>query len=132
MNKITLLVFVFIVLCASSVRADMYDIDKTELECINNTSDTHIMNKCTYTAMVAWKNEINDALLNLRSINKENYKKIIRSQKYWEKYKDNEFRAIDAFCSNVDGTMYKNVSTGLKKDIVKRRAIQLNEYLNLY
>ena len=109
----------------------MYDIDKTELECINNTSDTHIMNKCTYTAMVAWENEINDALLNLRSINKENYKKIIHSQKYWEKYKDSEFRAIDAFCSNVDGTMYKNVSTGLKKDIVKRRAIQLNEYLNL-
>ena len=108
----------------------LHDIDKAEIECINNTSDTQIMIRCSETAQRNWEKEINKTLKKICETDKDCCKNLLISQKYWEKYKDSEFRLIDKMFLQKQGTMYKNVSAGFKVDLVKQRALQLYTYLD--
>ena len=54
----------------------------------------------------------------------------MNSQNSWEKYKIDEYNYIDKMLENKQDTMYLNVNKGLKVDIVKQRALKLQEYLN--
>ena len=54
------------------------------------------------------------------------------SQNRWTKYKEAEFKMIDELLKrkvNIEG---KNIACGLKKDIVKSRAIYLKDYHELF
>ena len=128
------LIFIFLIFlscCYSTAQTTMHPIDKAEQDCISKTADTQVMNQCSITAQNEWEKEIKKTLSELKSVlDKESYKSLINSQNSWEKYKIDEFRSIDKMLENKQGTMYLNVNKGLKVDIVKQRALKLQEYLN--
>ena len=122
---------IFLSCCYSIAQTAMHPIDKAEQDCISKTADTQVMNQCSVTAQNAWEKEIKKSLSELKSVlDKESYKSLMNSQNSWEKYKIDEFRFIDKMLENKQGTMYLNVNKGLKVDIVKKRALKLQEYLN--
>ena len=128
------LIFIFLIFlscCYSTAQTTIHPIDKAEQDCISKTADTQVMNQCSITAQNEWEKEIKKTLSELKSVlDKESYKSLINSQNSWEKYKIDEFRSIDKMLENKQGTMYLNVNKGLKVDIVKQRALKLQEYLN--
>ena len=122
---------IFLSCCYSTAQTTLHPIDKAEQDCISKTADTQVMNQCSITAQKEWEKEIKKTLSELKSVlDKESYKSLINSQNSWEKYKIDEFRSIDKMLENKQGTMYLNVNKGLKVDIVKQRALKLQEYLN--
>lgn len=115
----------------SIAQTTMHPIDKAEQDCISKTADTQVMNQCSVTAQNAWEKEIKKSLSELKSVlDKESYKSLMNSQNSWEKYKIDEYNYIDKILENKQGTMYLNVNKGLKVDIVKQRALKLQEYLD--
>lgn len=122
---------IFLSCCYSIAQTTMHPIDKAEQDCISKTADTQVMNQCSVTAQNAWEKEIKKSLSELKSVlDKESYKSLMNSQNSWEKYKIDEYNYIDKMLENKQGTMYLNVNKGLKVDIVKQRALKLQEYLN--
>ena len=122
---------IFLSCCYSTAQTTLHPIDKAEQDCISKTADTQVMNQCSIIAQKEWEKEIKKTLSELKSVlDKESYKSLINSQNSWEKYKIDEFRSIDKMLENKQGTMYLNVNKGLKVDIVKQRALKLQEYLN--
>ena len=133
MNKIyvlTLIIFLFV----NQQNVFAHIIDDEEQNCIAKTSSTTEMNKCSQIALDSWNKEINDILYYLKNnTDLKTYKKIEQSQRLWEKYKNNEIKTYGKFLTEYSqGTMYKNVSKGHEVDIVKQRALQLQEYKNIY
>ena len=121
---------IFLSCSYSTAQEILHPIDKAEQECISKTSDTQVMNQCSITAQNAWEKEIKKTLSQLKSVlDKESYKSLIKSQNDWERYKFDEFEAIGNMLKDKQGTMYLNVDNGLKVDIVRQRALQLQEYL---
>lgn len=117
--------------CTSNAQTKVHPIDKAEEACISKTADTQAMNKCSDIAQKAWEKEIVKTLSELKSVmDEDSYKSLLASQKSWEIYRNNEFQAINKMLADKQGTMYLNVSKGLKVDIVKQRALKLKEYLN--
>ena len=122
---------IFLSCCYATAQTTLHPIDKAEQDCISKTSDTQVMNQCSIFAQNAWVREIKKTLSQLESVlDKESYKNLMESQDSWEKYKNDEFHFIDKMLNNKQGTMYLNVNKGLKVDIVKQRALKLQEYLN--
>ena len=111
---------IFLSCCYSTAQTTLHPIDKAEQDCISKTSDTQVMNQCSIIAQKEWEKEIKKTLSELKSV----------FQNSWEKYKIDEFCSIDKMLENKQGTMYLNVNKGLKVDIVKQRALKLQEYLN--
>jgi len=133
MNKYYILALtIFILLNQQNVFAHI--IDEQEQNCIAKTSSTTEMNKCSQVALDSWNKEINNILYNLKkNSDSDTYKNIIQSQKFWEKYKNNEIKTFNKFLTQYSqGTMYQNVSKGFEVNIVKQRALQLQEYKNIY
>lgn len=122
---------IFLVGCTSNAQTQMHPIDKAEEACIAKTADTQAINKCSDIAQKAWEKEITRTLSELKTtMDKESYESLLNSQNSWEIYRNSEFQAINKMLADKQGTMYLNVSKGLKVDIVKQRALKLKEYLN--
>ena len=102
-----------------------HSIDKMEEICLSNKSSTQEMNECTFKAMDAWNKEIEKYLTLLKNINsKEDFENIQISQKNWEKFRDSEIIVYNLI-QQKEGTMFQNVSTGFKRELIKQRAIEL-------
>ena len=105
-------------------------IDDVEAKCIANTSDTQEMNKCSEIAQVSWEKEIKKSLAQLQKrMDNTGYKSLMKSQRTWRKYKQQEFSFIQEIISNKQGTMYLNIEQGLKTNLLKQRALILQEYI---
>ena len=105
-------------------------IDDVEVKCIANTSDTQEMNKCSKIAQVSWEKEIKKSLVQLKKrMDNTSYKSLMKSQRTWQEYKNQEFSFIQKIISNKQGTMYLNVEQGLKTNLLKQRALILQEYI---
>ncbi len=133
MNKkyvLTLIIFLLI----TQQNAFTHIIDDEEQNCIAKTGSTTEMNRCSQIALDSWNKEINNILYYLKkNTDLKTYKKIKQSQRLWEQYKNNEIQTFNKFDTEYSqGTMYKNVSKGYEVNIVKQRALQLQEYKNIY
>ena len=61
----------------------------------------------------------------LKNINsKDDFENIQISQKNWEKFRDSEIIVYNLI-QQKKGTMFQNVSTGFKRELIKQRAIEL-------
>lgn len=105
-------------------------IDDVEAKCIANTSDTQEMNKCSTIAQASWEKEIENSIVQLKKrMDNTSYKSLMKSQRTWQKYKKQEFSLIQEIINSKQGTMYLNVEQGLKTNLLKQRALILQEYL---
>lgn len=99
-------------------------IDKTEEDCMSQNSSTAGMYECTLKAENAWEKEIERYIVQMKNItSKTDYKKIQISQKKWEMYRDSEFEVYDLIFPQ--GSMFKNISAGFKRNLIKQRALTL-------
>lgn len=120
-----------ILITAQSVYA-VNEIDRIELQCINNTSKYSTMMLCTQNAQIAWEKEINTYMeLLKRDLIGSDLKTLLSSQNKWENYRNNEFKLIDKVLKKKTNLMNKNIACGLKKDLTKQRAIYLKDYYEL-
>lgn len=100
---------------------------------VKNTYSNADIRNCSYDAMDAWFKVIDKDLATLKKIlSSEKYEAIVKSQKQWEKYQEEEFKTNNLVVFNNGGTFYHVVSVGDKAHIVKERALLLNSYVNLY
>ena len=128
---LTLVAVVFSVCTTQTTSSN--PIDKAEEECISGTSSTYKMNRCSQIAQKKWEQEIQNSLDTLKKLLPEvDYTAIEKSQQVWNEYKIAEYELIDRIISYKQGTMYLNVKEGLKTDILKQRALKLQEYINIY
>ena len=128
MKNLILVLSVIILLYGNS--AYTHVIDDVEVKCIANTSDTQEMNKCSKIAQVSWEKEIKKSLVQLKKrMDNTSYKSLMKSQRAWQEYKNQEFSFIRKIINNKQGTMYLNVEQGLKTNILKQRALILQEYI---
>ena len=107
-----------------------HPIDDVEQSCIEmSKGQTQEMNKCSKYAQRAWKNELEKSLVELRMVlDKQTYKSILKSQKLWEKYYSSELKTFSIILNNTDGTMFYNVQSGVKTQLIKDRVEILNSY----
>lgn len=110
-----------------------HPIDIEEEKCLKKADSNADMRNCAYDAMDAWFAVIEKDLAVLKKIlSSEKYEAIVKSQKQWKKYQEEEFDANNLVVLNKGGTFYHVVSVGQKANIVKERALLLNSYVNLY
>lgn len=104
-------------------------IDKMEKNCISKNYTTQEMNECIYKVNVAYEKEIDKYLLLLKSITStKDFEKIQLSQTQWEAYIDSEV-VLYNLIKQKQGTMFQNVAYNFQKELVKQRALELE---NLY
>jgi uncharacterized protein YecT (DUF1311 family) len=115
---------------AQSTEKKRHSIDVSELKCLDKKiiSNAEMCN-CTKAAREAWDKALNK-YYNLLKTNlpKETFELLKESQKQWIKFRDNEFSFISKFyLDDKEGTMWHVVSENAKKEIVKDRAMELED-----
>ena len=131
MKKILILIAIMY-LGAGNVFA-LHEIDRDELKCINSTSSNKEMMACTNKARTQWEEEIVKYYQMLISeLPDREQRTLTSSQNRWEKYRDAEFKMIDELLKKKVAIEGKTIACGLKKDIVKNRAIYLKDYHELF
>ena len=90
------------------------------------------MVQCTDQAYAAWDKELNKnyglLMQNLKPQQKEALK---AAQLEWIKQRDLEFKFIDSVYDALQGTMYIPMRIAARMEVVKHRALELHEYLDL-
>ena len=133
MKKIVLFSFAFFMLIPAAFSGGIHPIDKAEKKCIDETSSTSVMLKCTTTAQNAWQKEIDTNIKLLKKVMpKDKYSALTKSQNDWEKFQKSEFGLINSIFEQKQGTMYINVSSGFRREIVKQRALDLKQYYDAF
>lgn len=133
MIKKILFSFCFICLLSVVVFADeVNSIDKAEDACISKTSSTDAMLKCTVIAYDAWDKEMNKYYnLLMKKLPTAQKSELLKAQKSWLAFRENSFTFINSSIREKQGTMYLNVASGNRREIVKQRALQLKEYYSI-
>jgi uncharacterized protein YecT (DUF1311 family) len=109
-----------------------HPIDKTLDACIDKNGSTAGMVQCTDQAYAAWDKELNKnyglLMLNLKPQQKEALK---AAQLEWVRQRDLEFKFIDSVYDALQGTMYIPMRIAARLEVVKHRALELHDYLDL-
>lgn len=109
-------------------------IDKIESNCLNKSEISNAeMCNCTIKARESWDKELNKYYELLKTkLPKEAFEILKESQKQWINYRDKEYLFISKFYYEVkEGTMWFAVAENKKKEIVKERALELEEYYRM-
>jgi uncharacterized protein YecT (DUF1311 family) len=107
-------------------------IDKQLEACMAKDGSTAGSVACTDKASSAWDTELNKAYTALMAkMNAEGKLSLKTAQLSWIKYRDTEFKLLDAMHSRLQGSMYIPMEAATKMDVVKQRAVQLRNYLEL-
>lgn len=136
MKKIlTTTIMIFSVIAWSQAQTkEENSIDKLESNCLNknNISNAEMCN-CTIKAKESWDKELNKNYGLLKTkLPKEAFEVLKNSQQQWVVYRDKEFLFISKFYKEVkEGTLWYPVAETAKKEIVKKRAQELEEYYRM-
>ncbi|MBF4472728.1 lysozyme inhibitor LprI family protein [Flavobacterium sp. HJJ] len=109
-------------------------IDKIESNCLNKSEISNAeMCNCTIKARESWDKELNKYYGLLKTkLPKEAFEILKESQKQWINYRDKEYLFISKFYYEVkEGTMWFTVAENKKKEIVKERTLELEEYYRM-
>ena len=124
-------VFLFATFSAAQAQTQ-YPIDKALEACIDKNGSTAGMVECTDKAYAAWDRELNQNYGALMSALKPKQKEALRmAQLNWIRYRDLQFKFIDSVFDTLDGTMYIPMRISSRMQVIKKRALELKDYLNL-
>jgi uncharacterized protein YecT (DUF1311 family) len=68
----------------------------------------------------------------MRTLNAKQKEALRLSQLEWIKHRDLEFKFLDSMFDTFQGTMYIPMRIGARLDIIKRRAVELKQNLEIY
>jgi len=110
-----------------------YPIDTWMEKCIASDSTTAGMTECALKAMEMWDREMNKIYKELLKKLPEKQRVLLKqSQIQWIKFRDAESNFATEFYGGFDGTIWRNISAGEKLNIVKERALGLQNHLNSF
>jgi len=110
-----------------------HPIDKALEACIDKNGSTAGMVQCTDTAYAAWDKELNKNYGELMRSVKPPQKEALRlAQLEWIKYRDLDFKLIDSLYDTMQGTMYIPMRIDARMEVVKKRALELRGFLDLF
>lgn len=108
-------------------------IDKALGACIDKDSSTAGMSDCIGKAYESWDRELNKNYNKLSEMLRAKERQALKAaQLEWLKYRDAEFKLIDALYDTKEGTMYISMRAEDRLRIVKKRALELAAYLEFY
>ena len=110
--------------------AGIHPIEKAVQNCMKKEDYTTAgMSKCVEDSINDWNKEIDKYLSLLKDILPEDKYKLLKiSQEKWEEYKNAQWQLLEAGLSEKDGTMYINILSGDKADVVEKRAKDLSGF----
>jgi uncharacterized protein YecT (DUF1311 family) len=109
-----------------------HPIDKALDACIDKNGSTAGMVECTDKAYAAWDKELNKNYGELMRTVKPKQKEALRlSQLEWIKHRDLEFKSIDSIYDTLEGTMYIPMRISSHVEVIKKRALELKDRLDL-
>ncbi|QQZ28152.1 DUF1311 domain-containing protein [Thiothrix subterranea] len=107
-------------------------IDLTTESCLTTNDSTAGMLECFSRAEKEWDTELNRVYKALQSELKPAAQDALKqAQRAWMAQRDKEFELINAIHQQMDGTMWIAVMAGKRADVVKTRALALQDYLDL-
>ncbi len=91
------------------------------------------MLKCTTIANTAWDKEMNKYYnLLIKKLPTAQKNDLLKAQKSWLLFRDNDASFVNnSIRDGKQGTMYINIASGEKRELVKQRAIQLRNYYQI-
>jgi uncharacterized protein YecT (DUF1311 family) len=116
-------------LCVVSLAQNKID---TDLEkCLAKDNSTAGQRSCINSARDSWDKELNKSYLSLtQKLSKTGKKELVEAQRNWILFRDSEFKLIDKYYFDVKkGTLFYVIAENKKLEIVKERALQIEEYL---
>src|SRR5260221_6185046 len=117
---------------SSAQEQTQHPIDKALEACIDKNGSTAGMVQCTDKAYAAWDKELNQNYGELMRTLKVTQKESLRlAQLEWIKYRDLDFKLIDALYDTMQGTMYIPMRIDARMEVIKKRALQLKGFLDL-
>jgi len=129
---VALLSLLLLVGVASAQEESKHPIDKALDACIEKNGSTAGMVECTDKAYLAWDKELNKNYGALMRKLKPAQKEVLRvAQLEWIKGRDTDFKLIDSIYDTLQGTMYIPMRIDARMELVKKRALQLQGYLEL-
>ena len=126
--------FLLLVLATVSLaqEASQHPIDKALDACIDKNGSTAGMAQCEQKAYQSWDNQLNKTYRELMLKMKPAQKEILRAaQLEWIKQRNADFKLIDSIYDTLQGTMYIPMRVDAHVAVVKKRALQLKDYLDL-
>lgn len=110
--------------------AGIHPIEKDVQNCMKKEDYTTAgMSKCVDNSINDWNKEIDKYLSLLKdTLPEDKYKLLQISQEKWEEYKKAQWQLLDVALSEKDGTMYINILSGDKADVVEKRAKDLSGF----
>jgi uncharacterized protein YecT (DUF1311 family) len=133
-RKAALLILFFLMIGSRAFGGAQHPIDAKLTGCLSTKEGmtTAGMLNCTNEAAVAWDKAMNDSYLQLVTKSDEMGKEQLKlSQRAWLKFRDLEYKNIDAVYKNLRGTMYIPMRAMSRLAITKNRAAELQEYVQL-
>ena len=102
-------------------------IDSRLADCLKAQNITTIeQNDCLYTALEQWEKQLSDTYSLVVSQVDEPAKSALKSsQTAWLTYKNGQFKFLEQYYGNMQGTMYKQVMITEKIEVIKRRFAEL-------
>lgn len=100
--------------------------------CMQKNPSTQGMNECLAMAYEKWDQELNRAYRELLSRLDEPSRGILReSQRAWISFRDSEFLLLDKIYRSMEGTLYGTMRLADRVDLIKRRTLELQSYVDV-
>jgi uncharacterized protein YecT (DUF1311 family) len=136
MKKTLMILFTLcsIVALSQTKKKNQNSIDQVLSKCLDKKDISNAeMCNCTIEARESWDKELNKYYGLLKTkLPKDAFEILKESQKEWINYRDKEYSFIAKFYYEVqEGTMWYVVAKNKEKDIVKNRALELEEYYKM-
>ena len=108
------------------------DIQRENCLDIDSNQTTIGMVDCERITADLWDKQLNEYYNSLmKLLNKEEKQSLKESQLKWLEYRDSEMKFYGSFYNNMDGTICKIVAAGRRCDVIRTRALELKEYLDI-
>lgn len=124
---IALPLFVF-----SQEEPEKHPIDVALDNCMDKNPSTQGMVGCLDAAYKKWDAELNKNYKALTSqLNATQKAALLTAQRKWIEYRDLEFKMQTSVYATMQGTMYQPMAINDRMEVVKKRALDLKNYLDL-
>ena len=129
---LALISILFLASLSTAQEQPQHPIDKALDACIDKNGSTAGMVECTDKAYAAWDKELNKNYGELmRALNPKQKEALRLAQLEWIKYRDLEFNSIDSVYDTLQGTMYIPMRISAHLEVIKKRALELKDRLDL-
>ncbi|HEX3101974.1 MAG TPA: lysozyme inhibitor LprI family protein [Pyrinomonadaceae bacterium] len=125
-----LLTGILTVPAATNGKAAVHPIDASQAACLKKAKGTMPRAKCYSDAAESWEKDVTKTYAAVLKALPSDCRSVFEtSQSAWEKYRDAEFEVIAKMYNSRKGTGYISVRILLRMNIVKQRALLLEDWL---